>query len=115
MPRKSDEQQFTTYLIERVGRERLKVTVPSSWKVTYGPVVLTKGGYGQEYAIRFYESANQQRAIFTGVLSFRDLSIPVQRSVQKVEAKGGRKQDDKDVSTWSSERVEEEWRDDNVF
>jgi hypothetical protein len=59
----------------------LRVTVPENWKVTYGPIAPgTRGWNGvQNLAIRFYESAEKQRAIFTDVISFRDLSIKVEK------------------------------------
>lgn len=60
-----------------------KITIPSSWKVTYGRVQPTEcGGYGgsgaDQFCVRIYETEKQQRAIFTGVKSFRDLGIKLE-------------------------------------
>lgn len=66
-----------TYMVKRRGEE-LKITVPASWKVTYAPI--QPGGRG-EPCLRFYESDQKQRAIFTEVQSFVDVSIGVEKLV----------------------------------
>ena len=63
-----------------------KVTVPAHWKVTFGPMV-PGSKYEQTPCLRFYESANLQRAIFTDVESFRDASIPIVERVTKKQTK----------------------------
>ena len=80
-----DKEPTTTYLVVR-SNETLQVTVPSSWKVTYGG--FNPGAkYGSEPALRFYEANDKQRAVFTNVQSFRDMSIPVLRKVVEVKKK----------------------------
>lgn len=85
-----------TYLIEFQNGKRQKITVPDNWKVTYGPAV--KGNYAssaheQRYkmpmALRFYESDDKQRAIFTDVVGFRDMSIKIEEEEIKVQEKDG--------------------------
>ncbi len=83
-----------TYLLvfERGGKKR--ITVPANWKVTFGPaaVGLGKTAYGGAkvpMAIRFYEDENRQRAIFTEVVSFRDMSIPVLEERRTTQTKTG--------------------------
>jgi hypothetical protein len=85
-----------TYLIEKENGKRMKITVPETWKVTFGPAVKgfdrkLSGGpsYKVPMALRFYESETKQRAIFTDVVSFRDLSIPVEVEEVKVQEKDG--------------------------
>ncbi len=69
----------TTYQIEKED-ETIVLTVPSAWKVTYGPVVPGSGyHHSRGLALRFYEAENKQRAFFDDVLSFRDTGIPIQR------------------------------------
>ena len=75
-----------TYLIVHEDGTRRKITIPSTWRVTFGPAA--RGGnmpkrpggpsYKMPMALRFYENDTQQRAIFTDVVSFRDMSIPIQ-------------------------------------
>lgn len=67
-----------------VGKEEVfEIAVPEDWKVTFGPVAVGSGRINSEgggsMALRFYEDDKRQRAIFTGVRSFRDLSIPIRR------------------------------------
>jgi hypothetical protein len=73
-------EKVRTYLI-LAGGDEIQIDIPESWKVTYGPVSPGKGGYGNDLALRIYENETKQRAIFTNVRSFRDLSIPVRRKV----------------------------------
>lgn len=78
------------FLIERTGGESLVVEIPASWKVTFGKLHPTDGrdSYdGSGKTLRMYESDNKQRAVFTNVIAFRDLSIKVRRKVVNVEEK----------------------------
>lgn len=102
--KKEKEVKMKEYLIEKENGKRMKIIVPANWKVTFGPAArgLDKannpGRYAMPLALRFYENETQQRAIFTDVKSFRDLSIPVMieevRSQEKdghIEVEGKRK------------------------
>lgn len=83
----------TEYLLEMKDGTRKKVTVPATWKVTFGPVcpgskdgrLNSQGGL----ALRFYEGADagkgKQHAVFMDVESFRDTSIDIMEEV--VESK----------------------------
>ena len=114
--KKKPTASTTTYLIER-GKEQLRVTVPSDWKVTCGPIVPTRsqnrnnsyGGYDAPHCIRFYEANDKQRAIFTGVTAFRDLSIPVEKMVQRVESGTYSKKTEKGELAESATAVEDAW------
>lgn len=53
-----------------------RVTIPETWKVTFGSVVPGKAAVA--YGLRLWESDDKQRAVFTDVASFRDISIEVQ-------------------------------------
>lgn len=86
----------TTYMIEFTDGKRKKITVPSSWKVTFGPVAVRKSGsvalpYKDKMpqALRFYESETKQRAIFTNVASFRDMSIEIHEERVSSQSKTG--------------------------
>lgn len=74
----------------------IRITVPSSWKVTYGPVA--QGGNGRmnsSLALRFYENETKQRAIFTDVKSFRDTALPLFRKVEVVQGEDQYTYDDR--------------------
>jgi len=62
---------------------KMRVSIPEDWKITYGPVSPgAKGSYsGGAMALRVYEAETKQRALFTGVYSFRDMSLPIMRAV----------------------------------
>ena len=105
------EESTTTYLLEFDNGKRQRITVPSSWKVTFGPAARGTNGpsqrnYNMPLALRFYENEKKQRAIFTDVKSFRDTSIVIEEeriSVQEkegfVEAAGKRKRTSFQVKT----------------
>ena len=84
------------YIIEKTNGEKFKVTVPDTWKVTFGPAVVgNRVKPGPQYAgkmpmaLRFYENETKQRAIFTDIASFRDMSIPIEVEKVKVQEKDG--------------------------
>jgi len=92
-----------------------RVTIPASWKVTFGAIVPTAraaeaGGYGG-WGLRIYEAQDRQRAVFTGVHSFYDVAIE-----QKVHAirKFGTDEWFKDDGSWTEARrdlVQFDWID----
>lgn len=65
---------------------QFRIEIPEDWKVTFGTAGGNRGG-GYDRELRLYEgNEKQQRACFTGVLWFRDTSIPV---VRKMKRKSG--------------------------
>lgn len=76
----TDEDVRTYEVVATHGRFRL--SVPASWKVTYGPILGTKGAM-HGMTLRFYENETRQRALFTDVLSFRDTSISMLRYAKR--------------------------------
>lgn len=66
-----------------------RITVPASWRVTFGPLVPGKEGRGQP-SLRFYEGENQ-RACFTDVESFREESIKIEERVTREKRQTVRK------------------------
>lgn len=84
-----------TYIITHEDGTRRRVTVPESWKVTFGPAVAgeSKSSNGNRFkmpmALRFYETKDKQRAIFTDVVSFRDSSIKIEEEKVSVQEKEG--------------------------
>lgn len=81
--------EMKTYLLHMKGGTHQKVTVPANWKVTFGPLCPGGKGYSENgsnsMSLRFYESANNQRAVFTGVQSFRDESIKVMEKITRTQ------------------------------
>lgn len=94
---KKDNENMTTYLIEFENGKKQKITVPESWKVTFGPAVVGGKGAGNRgnyagkmpMALRFYENGDKQRAIFTNIAGFRDMSIQIEEEKVRVQDKDG--------------------------
>ena len=100
-----------TYEVKTRSEGKLRITVPEDWKVTFGPVSPGgKYGGGGELALRFYESDTKQRAIFTDVVSFRDLSIPVQRQLKKSSGSQEWTADENGTESKAQTKVEREWK-----
>ena len=95
------EEKTKTYLVEFKNGAEKRITVPEEWKVTFGPCVAggnSNGKFEMPLALRFYETKEKQRAIFTDVRSFRDMDIEVmekkivtQEEIGYVERKGVKK------------------------
>ena len=72
-----------------------KVTVPQTWKLTFGSVVPFDGQKGQNHgvALRFYEGSKENlRAVMCDVASFRDESISVVEKRTTIQRKMAQKQ-----------------------
>lgn len=88
------EKETRTLLITRRDGEEIQVDVPVDWKVTYGPAAVgialsERNGKSIPMALRIYETEKMQRAIFTDVVSFRDMSIPIRVKKVNVQEKDG--------------------------
>ena len=73
-----DTKQF----LVRTSNKILRIAVPASWKVTFGPTGPPKPvdheyRHQRAWVLRFYEAENRQRACFTNVIEFYDLSLPI--------------------------------------
>lgn len=102
-PKPISDVPMTTYAMRLRGGGERKVTVPTSWKVTFGPTIpFTKhgrmeSGISEAWAVRFYDG-ERLRGIFTDVQSFRDIGIQVlekrirskRQIVEKAAKYGGR-------------------------
>jgi hypothetical protein len=101
--------RLVTYEIEQALQEngsygntiivKKRITVPSTFKVTYGPLFVGgKGAFADQgggAVLRFYENDTKQRALFRSVLSFRDLSLPLMQEIVTVEAEAVSEDDGK--------------------
>ena len=94
-----------------------RMEIPEDWKITFGPVAIGAGkrnawdAGGGSMALRIYESEVRQRAIVTGVESFRDLSIPLTKLVRTVKANTAKNSARGPKGTMSSETNEVEYDD----
>lgn len=96
------EAGMTTYILNMKDGTRQKITVPSSWKVTFGALFPSKDSNNGRTALRFWEGSKDsghQRAVIADVDSYRDESLNIQVEVTRsqdqvgrVEVPGGEKQ-----------------------
>lgn len=85
-PIEKSDTSVRTYEIEFSNGSAIRVDIPETYKVTYGPIIgpgsAKSGGtaaYGGGNAFRAWENENRQRLLFTDVVRFRDISLPMQR------------------------------------
>jgi hypothetical protein len=102
-----------TYEITFTDRGPIRVTIPETWKVTFGAIVPSvKGGYSSGgFGLRIWEATDKQRAVFANVASFRDLSIEIM--VAAVRKYGTEDWYADDGKSWTGDRadlVEKAWR-----
>jgi len=68
-----------TYEITFTDRGPIRITIPATWKVTFGALVPAKAGASMgPHGLRIWEGTDKQRAVFANVSSFRDLSLDIQ-------------------------------------
>lgn len=103
-----------TYILDMADGTQKKVTVPDTWKVTFGPLVpgSKDGNYNSRggLALRFYETKDQQRAVFMDVKCFRDADIPVMEKVVKVQEKRVAQDNDGRMKHYTVRAEETSWR-----
>lgn len=99
-----DNGSTRTLLVER-DFGTFKIEIPSNWKVTCGSPGGNRGfDSGGNKELRIYEAENKQRACFTGVRSFRDLSIPYSVLVVSEEGEESWFDDGEGTTTRKSKR-----------
>jgi hypothetical protein len=88
----TDDTSVRTYEIEFSDGSAIRVDIPESWKVTFGPIIGADGATTRKsgqynvkgLAFRAWETDTKQRLLLTGVESFRDISLPMlRRAVRK--------------------------------
>lgn len=98
MARKSTTDVGTRTLLVRTSESRygsggsFKITIPADAKVTFSGTNPQHPTHGSA-TLRIYKTENQQLAVFTDVIGFRDLSLPVERLVVTEEG----------VEVWSTD------------
>lgn len=106
MASKKTEVATTTYIMTLQDGSIRKITIPSTWKMTFGSLVPYQQGKGhpvggetRPYGLRLYEGSEKNlRAVFSDVIAIRDASIEisekrtsVKRQVLQRQTKNGAK------------------------
>lgn len=80
-----------TYLLFLTQNRKRRVTVPATWKLTFGMVAPGKAGGSSNYdgsrgwCLRFYEGTDKVRAVFTDVRSFYEVGGELEIVEQKTK------------------------------
>ena len=81
----NQNKEETKQFLVRTPKKIMRITVPPSWKVTFGPTGPPRDRHNPDFdgrqrgwVLRFYEAENRQRACFTNVIEFYDLSLPIE-------------------------------------
>jgi hypothetical protein len=81
---KRSVKQTRTLLVEDKNG-KFKVTIPAGAKVTFGALHGSSDKFHQSgNVLRIYETKERQIAVFTNVIAFRDLALPIERMVAKM-------------------------------
>lgn len=96
MAKKSSSEGKKTFILGLKGGHIRKITIPSSWKMTFGSTVPYQGrGHQAEggVALRLYEGNKENlRAVMTDVVSVRDASIEMMERRTSTQRKSAQKQ-----------------------
>jgi len=104
-------EDLTTYIITKRDDTRLKITVPTSWKVTFGLFAPGSQSNGGKSALRFYEGSKEnQRAVFMDVESFRDASITIEEEISKTQDEMLSKETPEGLKHFVVSATVKEWR-----
>lgn len=79
---------MTTYLLNMNDGSRQKITCPTEWTVTFGPLMpgAKDPNYNGHKAIALrIRDGQRQKAVFTNVESFRDMSMEIEQEVTKTK------------------------------
>lgn len=102
------------FLVNQNGN-KLRVHCPESARVTFGPLAIGSKFGGGDNVLRIYEGANKenQYAVFTGVISFRDEGqVRVEKQVKEVEEKSHSKRSKDKSHAEADVKVERKWEPD---
>jgi hypothetical protein len=83
-------------IVQTAENEEFRITIPTNACATFGPAVpyVPKAGYTPThngYSLRIYKTKSKDSlmAVFTGIISFRDIAIPMEVR-QEVDTKKGK-------------------------
>ena len=73
----ADAASTVTYLLEMDDGDQKRITIPDDWTVTFGALIPGQQTNSGRLGLRFWKG-KQQKALFQGVKSFRDMSIVIE-------------------------------------
>lgn len=106
--------ELRVYMIEFTNGKQKRISIPGEWKITFGPLAPGSKGYennGEKgLCLRLYENKDQQRAVFTKVASFRDMSIHVEERVVHRRNERAQRETPNGVKDFTVQAEYAEWR-----
>lgn len=94
----------------------MKVEIPVGARLTFGPTApyAGKNGYGAgcgDYSLRVYTSSKNDSlvAVFAGVVSFRDITIPVSKLIIREAGKSIWKSDETGYAVENEVKYDKSW------
>lgn len=112
-----EELKERVLLIQKSDKGELRATLPKGARVTFGPTIpyKNKGGYDRTegYSLRVYADKTQDSllAVFCDVVSFRDVSMPVQKLVLREAGKALWKSDEEGYKVEQEVKVQRTFED----
>ena len=94
MAKKKAATGTKTYILTLKGGNVRKITIPDTWKLTFGNLVPyeVRGSGGAQVALRLYEGTKENlRAVFTDVIAIRDASIEIVEKRTTVQRKASQR------------------------
>lgn len=119
--KKVKEEKVTsrTLLVQETSDKEFRITIPEGAMVTFGPTApytqTGKGGYGMSsdkgWSLRVYASKAKTdlMAVFSGVQSFRDISMPHAKLVIRESGKSVWKSDEEGYKVEEETKREKGW------
>lgn len=111
------EDKTKRVLLLKTNEGELKIEIPDDAKITFGPAIpfarkAERVSYtGQsEYALRIYRGTKDNLiAVFAGVYSFRDITIPVQKLIVREAGKSIWKSDEEGFEIETAIKKDANW------
>lgn len=112
------DPNMRTYILTLANGNTRKITIPSTWKMTFGQLVpfeirrQSGNGGTATVALRMYEGTKENlRAVMCDVVSFRDASIDILEKRTTVQRKAAQKRTSQGVKDVVVEARMTEWVD----
>lgn len=105
-----------TFILTLKNGDIRKITIPNTWKITFGNVVPYEGKDGRHgehrIALRLYEGSKENlRAVMTDVIAFREDTIKVLERQTKVQRQAAQKHSNQGMKDVVVEARITEWVD----
>lgn len=102
------DENTTTYLLEMSDGTQKRITIPSTWNLTFGALIPGSQSNNGKIGLRVWH-AKSQKAVFTDVVSFRDTSMQLEQRVTTTKHETYYKGNDEAAKAVVVESAAHEW------